>query len=417
MLIGDQDMLEAVLLDAASPVANDSSRFHQVAARRMSRFRRLLIQAEDLRLHTLQDLLSLLTPIQAARCGVAVFEMCSALRIMGSTTLPIFSALTRASPVALPALLAPSALVGKTLVACCGERVIPDVSASDSILNNYDVPNSPSDEQIDNILNPSDPTSSSNIQHEPLVSDAVPNDTILNSSDVILSQSDDPPISDPSSSSNTRNEPPVSGIAPSISVLKSCDVALSGSDKPLISDASSSSYTLNVSDDTQILVQSCSTSSSSSQLLAQDHSRDFDREEISESLTASLPLVNLKLDDDTDGTVPARDEQLPKLGKSPEGIISNRLLILSPSSSDVVIQISSLESAQLGVYFENRPQLPLVSAEVEGSQSGFGEPGNKGEYCHLQPGALVSELSGHRPSGISAQCECAPQQSQSNEGN
>ncbi|CAM6091172.1 unnamed protein product [Calypogeia fissa] len=354
MLIGDQDVLEAVLLDAASPVANDSSRFHQVTARRMSRFRRLLVQAEELRLHTLKDLLSLLTPIQAARCGVAVFEMCSALRTMGSTTLPTLPALSKALPVAFPALPALSALGRKTLVTSFDEPMVHDLSTSDGMLNSYDVPHSQSDGS--------------------LVSDLSSYDSIpSNSSDINPSQFDEALVSDASSSSSN--------------ILNASDV-LHGQ-----------------SDETAILVPSCS-NNSSSQLLPQESPRGFDREERSKSLSAVMPLVGLKLDDDTDGMVSA-EGPVPRVGNFPGKVISNRLLLLSPASSDVTIQNCSLDSSDLVSYFEMHPQVPLGSADVEETTyqqlSRSSESGDVGGCRHLQPGeAERDQLSGDSWNRISA---------------
>ncbi|KAJ7300174.1 hypothetical protein O6H91_13G064100 [Diphasiastrum complanatum] len=73
MLIADQTMI------AALSIGNWSKR-REVFKTKISELRELLIQAEKLRKETLQELFSILNPIQAAKCSITAFELIFAFK-------------------------------------------------------------------------------------------------------------------------------------------------------------------------------------------------------------------------------------------------------------------------------------------------------------------------------------------------
>jgi len=110
MLISDRDVLAAVKTQVEfestsrttttttrsshSPSSSSSSsssssktRTHDlrtVLKPRMSRLKKLLIQADQLRLTTLHQLFLVLTPVQVARCASAAFELAFMMRELGN---------------------------------------------------------------------------------------------------------------------------------------------------------------------------------------------------------------------------------------------------------------------------------------------------------------------------------------------
>jgi hypothetical protein len=90
MLISDQDVLAAVIQvestknSPSSSSSFSSSDLRTVVKPRMSRLKKLLIQADQLRLTTLHQLFLVLTPVQVARCASAAFELAFMMREMGN---------------------------------------------------------------------------------------------------------------------------------------------------------------------------------------------------------------------------------------------------------------------------------------------------------------------------------------------
>jgi len=109
MLVSDRDVLAAVKTQVEfestsrttttttrsshSPSSSSSSssssktRTHDlrtVLKPRMSRLKKLLIQADQLRLTTLHQLFLVLTPVQVARCASAAFELAFMMRELGN---------------------------------------------------------------------------------------------------------------------------------------------------------------------------------------------------------------------------------------------------------------------------------------------------------------------------------------------
>lgn len=91
MLTSDQDVLAAVVQiestknsPSSSSSSSSSSDLRTVVKPRMSRLKKLLIQADQLRLTTLHQLFLVLTPVQVARCASAAFELAFMMREMGN---------------------------------------------------------------------------------------------------------------------------------------------------------------------------------------------------------------------------------------------------------------------------------------------------------------------------------------------
>jgi len=98
MLISDQDVLAAVKTQvefessrarsssssSSSSSSKTSTDLRTVLKPRMSRLKKLLIQADQLRLTTLHQLFLVLTPVQVARCATAAFELAFMMRELGN---------------------------------------------------------------------------------------------------------------------------------------------------------------------------------------------------------------------------------------------------------------------------------------------------------------------------------------------
>ena len=97
MLLSDQDVVQAVMImmvddcddqSSTNPRSNFNKNcdFKTVLKPRMSRLKKLLIQADQLRLHTLHQLFLVLTPVQVARCAIAAFELAFSMRALGTSS-------------------------------------------------------------------------------------------------------------------------------------------------------------------------------------------------------------------------------------------------------------------------------------------------------------------------------------------
>jgi hypothetical protein len=98
MLLSDQDVVQAVMImmvddgcddqSSTNPRSNSNKNcdFKTVLKPRMSRLKKLLIQADQLRLHTLHQLFLVLTPVQVARCAIAAFELAFSMRALGTSS-------------------------------------------------------------------------------------------------------------------------------------------------------------------------------------------------------------------------------------------------------------------------------------------------------------------------------------------
>lgn len=84
MLVADQNMAEAIGIGNPSNPRSicDAQRLME---NKLASLHTLYMQATRLRLQTLQELQNLLTPMQAAQCVVAAFELAYAMRRLGTT--------------------------------------------------------------------------------------------------------------------------------------------------------------------------------------------------------------------------------------------------------------------------------------------------------------------------------------------
>lgn len=85
MLLVEQNTVAALHLGEAEEGVSDLSNFQQLIDLKLAQLQTLLIKADDLRLHTLRVLFDLLTPVQAASCSVAAYELMFGLKSLGQT--------------------------------------------------------------------------------------------------------------------------------------------------------------------------------------------------------------------------------------------------------------------------------------------------------------------------------------------
>ncbi|KAH8936398.1 hypothetical protein BDL97_17G082300 [Sphagnum fallax] len=87
MLLADQQMAQVMTAEPPpSDTLNDLSELKGAMESKLAGLRDLLIEAEKIRLQTLQEMYQVLTPVQAAQYTVATFEMEIALRKLGEET-------------------------------------------------------------------------------------------------------------------------------------------------------------------------------------------------------------------------------------------------------------------------------------------------------------------------------------------
>ena len=82
MLLCDQDVVAAVMVDSA-PETGKKIDLKAILKPRISRLKKLLIQADHLRLQTLHQLFLVLSPIQVAHCAIAAFELAFSMHALG----------------------------------------------------------------------------------------------------------------------------------------------------------------------------------------------------------------------------------------------------------------------------------------------------------------------------------------------
>lgn len=80
MLISDRDVVAAVIQSESGTKKTDVK---TVFKSRMSRLKKLLIQADQLRLQTLHQLFLVLSPVQVAHCAIAAFELAFMMHALG----------------------------------------------------------------------------------------------------------------------------------------------------------------------------------------------------------------------------------------------------------------------------------------------------------------------------------------------
>lgn len=80
MLLVEQDSVATLPLGEAKGDRSDFSTIRKLMNVKLSGLQTLLVKADSLRLHTLKVLLDLLTPVQAASCSVAAYELMHALK-------------------------------------------------------------------------------------------------------------------------------------------------------------------------------------------------------------------------------------------------------------------------------------------------------------------------------------------------
>eukprot|EP00250_Pteridium_aquilinum_P016308 c23041_g1_i1 orf=389-1159(-) len=85
MLVADQNMTEALGIGSSPSSPRRVGQAQRLMDNKLVSLRTLYMQANGLRLQTLQELHSLLTPTQAAHCAVAAFEVAYAVRNLGAT--------------------------------------------------------------------------------------------------------------------------------------------------------------------------------------------------------------------------------------------------------------------------------------------------------------------------------------------
>eukprot|EP00250_Pteridium_aquilinum_P017076 c23438_g1_i3 orf=389-988(+) len=86
MLLVEQDAVAALRLgETCSVEITDMSDFQRLLDVKLKELQALLQKADMLRLHTLRVLLDLLSPVQAASCMVAAYELILALRSLSQT--------------------------------------------------------------------------------------------------------------------------------------------------------------------------------------------------------------------------------------------------------------------------------------------------------------------------------------------
>lgn len=83
MLVADQQMTRATTSEPPPSESNDLTEIKEAIEPKLARLRDLFVEAENLRLKTLQDLFTLLSPVQAAQYTVAALEMAAAMRKLG----------------------------------------------------------------------------------------------------------------------------------------------------------------------------------------------------------------------------------------------------------------------------------------------------------------------------------------------
>lgn len=86
MLVADQNMTEAFGIGDSSSNPKSIVRGQRLMDTKLASLRTLYMQANGLRLQTLQELQILLTPTQAAQCAVAAFELVFALKMLGTVS-------------------------------------------------------------------------------------------------------------------------------------------------------------------------------------------------------------------------------------------------------------------------------------------------------------------------------------------
>eukprot|EP00246_Nothoceros_aenigmaticus_P004480 TRINITY_DN1602_c0_g1_i1.p1 TRINITY_DN1602_c0_g1~~TRINITY_DN1602_c0_g1_i1.p1 ORF type:complete len:385 (-),score=31.28 TRINITY_DN1602_c0_g1_i1:502-1656(-) len=88
MLIPDEELLAALNLgEAAANGTQDLPQARQLLDSKLMNIRELLTEADQLRLHTLQELFLLLNPVQGARCCLAGYELVFAVKTLGNAPL------------------------------------------------------------------------------------------------------------------------------------------------------------------------------------------------------------------------------------------------------------------------------------------------------------------------------------------
>lgn len=85
MFIPDEELVSALDLGAKLCTGQNIPQAKHLVYTKLMQIRELLKEADQLRLHTLKELFSLLVPHQAAQCCLAGYELVFALRVLGSS--------------------------------------------------------------------------------------------------------------------------------------------------------------------------------------------------------------------------------------------------------------------------------------------------------------------------------------------
>ena len=102
MLVADQQMTRATTSEPPPSESNDLTEIKEAMEPKLLGLRDLFVEAENLRMRTLQDLFTLLSPVQAAQYTVAALEMTIAMRKLGDEVREAHSGDSKARPVGRP---------------------------------------------------------------------------------------------------------------------------------------------------------------------------------------------------------------------------------------------------------------------------------------------------------------------------
>lgn len=102
MLVADQQMTRATTSEPPPSESNDLTEIKEAMEPKLLKLRDLFVEAENLRLRTLQDIFTLLNPVQAAQYTVAALEMTIAMRKLGDEVQEAHSGDLKARPLGRP---------------------------------------------------------------------------------------------------------------------------------------------------------------------------------------------------------------------------------------------------------------------------------------------------------------------------
>lgn len=84
MLVADQSIAEALKRGDFSICTKDLCNGLDFMKSKLVALKSLFVQANQLRLQTLQDFMGLLNPVQSAQCSISAFELVYSMKALGS---------------------------------------------------------------------------------------------------------------------------------------------------------------------------------------------------------------------------------------------------------------------------------------------------------------------------------------------